>query len=152
MMNHCLRLSLWLVLAAGLSATARADDGFFAAKVRPVLAGTCVRCHGGAKTKGGLRLDSRDALLKGGEHGPAIVPGDPDKSLLVQAVRHAHDEIKMPPDKRLPDGVVNDLAAWVKDGAAWPKGVAVAPAPRAERRWAFAPVGRIEPPADPDGW
>src|SRR5262249_13026463 len=72
-------------------------------KIRPVWAGTCLRCHGGEKVRGGLRLDTRDHLVKGGEHGPAVVPGDPEKSLLIQAVRHAHDEIKMPPDRRLPD-------------------------------------------------
>src|SRR5437764_15068891 len=87
-----------------------ADDAetFFETKIRPVLAETCLKCHGGKKVSNGLRVDSRESLLKGGEHGSAIVPGDPDKSLLIQAIRHEHAEIKMPPDKNLPDAVIAD--------------------------------------------
>src|ERR1019366_4787199 len=67
------------------------DDVFFERKIRPILAGTCFKCHGGEKTNGKLRVDSRAALLQGGRSGPALVPGDPDKSLLVQALRHAKE-------------------------------------------------------------
>src|SRR5690348_9928946 len=72
---------------------------FFEAKVRPVLAETCFRCHGGEKTSGGLRVDSRRSLLEGGDSGPAIAPGDAEESLLVQAVRRTHESLRMPPDK-----------------------------------------------------
>jgi hypothetical protein len=128
----------------------RADDAetFFETKIRPVLAETCLQCHGGKKVSNGLRVDSREALLKGGERGPAIVPGDPDRSLLVQAIRHTHAEVKMPPDKKLPDAVVADFASWVESGAAWPKTVAL----QAKKHWAFEPVRKVEPPPDRTGW
>src|SRR5919201_3237424 len=115
-----------LLVLAGMAGGAVAQaprpeaETFFELKVRPVLAGTCFRCHGGAKVRGGLRVDTRAALLKGGESGPAVVPGDPDNSLLVRAVRYRHERIHMPPDKRLSDEAVADLAAWVKQGAVWP--------------------------------
>ena len=99
------------------------DDAetFFELKVRPVLAGTCVKCHGPAKASGGLRLDSREAMLKGGESGPPVVPGDPRKSLLIQAIEHEDDSLTMPPEKLLPTKIRGDLASWVKSGAAWPQ-------------------------------
>src|SRR3954447_463164 len=96
-------------------------ETLFEVKVRPVLAGTCFPCHGGKKVGGGLRVDSRAALLKGGDGGPAVVPGDPDGSPLLKALRHAKDaDVRMPPDRRLPDAVVADFVAWVRHGAAWP--------------------------------
>ena len=75
-------LCLGLLLLAGGS-VAGSDDSFFESKIRPVLAGTCLRCHGGQKVSGKLRLDSRESLLKGGASGPAVVPGNPDGSLLI---------------------------------------------------------------------
>src|SRR5262249_34762751 len=128
----------------------RADDAetFFETKIRPVLAGTCLKCHGDKKVSHGLRVDSRDALVKGGDSGPAIVPGDADRSLLIQAIRHTHAEIKMPPDKRLPDSVSEDFAAWVKRGAVWPRAANL----HAGKHWAFEPVKQIEPPPDPTAW
>jgi len=126
------------------------DEIFFELKIRPILAGTCFRCHGGEKESGKLRVDSRAALVKGGASGPAIVPGAPDKSLLIQAIGHADPELKMPPDKRLPDAVVADFSAWVKRGAPWPKKTA-----RFQYRqshWAFEPVRPTSPPQDPSGW
>src|SRR5437763_522431 len=132
------------------------DDSaaFFELKVRPTLAGTCLPCHGGKKTGGGLRVDSREALLKGGDLGPAVVPGDPDGSLLVQAVRHTHDEVKMPPPpgRRLPDDVAADLAAWVRSGAAWPEEKPPAKGIAAGTHWAFVPVKPVTPPDAPSGW
>ena len=92
-------------------------DTFFESKVCPVLAGTCVKCHGALKVSGGLRLDSRDAMLKGGESGPAVVPGDADKSLLIQAIRHDDESLEMPPGKLLPEAARADLAAWISAGA-----------------------------------
>jgi hypothetical protein len=144
---------LLLVLAATAHAEAPPDaDTFFELKIRPVLAGTCFKCHGGEKTSHGLRVDSRAALLKGGERGPALVPGDPDKSLLIQAIRHGRDDLKMPPARRLPDAVVADFVAWVKNGAAWPAVSVRSSGFEAQRHWAFQPVRRVTPPADPSGW
>src|SRR5207302_6931994 len=88
--------------------------------VRPVLATYCLECHGPQKQKGGLRLDSREAVLKGGDSGPAIVPGKPNESLLVTAV-HYEKELQMPPKGRLKVEQVAALTAWVKSNAPWPK-------------------------------
>src|SRR5262249_390564 len=111
-----------------------------------------IKCHGGKKLKGGLALDSRDAILEGGDHGPAIAPRNPDKSLLIQALRHAHKEIKMPPGKHLPDAVVRDFAAWIKADPVCPNGLPRAATPRPEQPWAFRPLGKSTPPPDRDGW
>jgi hypothetical protein len=164
MSKLCLQLAFWGGLLLGpavirmtagepKSRAPQADSRtFFESKIRPVLAGTCIKCHGGKKLKGGLALDSGDAILEGGDHGPAIVPRSPDKSLLIQALRHAHKEIKMPPGKRLPDAVVRDFAAWIKDGASWPKGLTLVATSRPEQPWAFRPLGKTAPPPDRDGW
>jgi cytochrome c553 len=128
-------------------------ETFFELKVRPLFHHSCYRCHGGKKVSGRLRIDSRTALLKGGESGPALVPGDPEKSLLLQAVRHSHDNLHMPPDKRLPDAAIADLATWIKQGAVWPPSSKVGgPVPAPEQHWAFQSVRAALPPADPTGW
>jgi hypothetical protein len=156
--------ALWL--AAGL-AGARADDPagaeFFEKRVRPVLAAHCYGCHSAQakKLKGGLRLDSRAGVLRGGVSGPAVVPGDADHSPLVLAVRYTEVERQMPPRAKLPDSAIADLTAWVKSGAPWPGGGdARADAENAfdiERRrrehWAWRPVRPGPPPAVRDtGW
>ena len=84
-----LSVALIVPFAARAEAPPREAVEFFEAKVRPVLVENCFGCHGPKKQFAGLRLDSRVAILKGGDNGPAAVPGDPDKSLLVKAVRHA---------------------------------------------------------------
>src|SRR5262245_22434251 len=98
---------------------------FFEASVRPVLAANCYDCHGDQQY-GGLRLDSRDAMLKGGRSGPAIVPGDPDKSLMIEAVRQTSDKLKMPKGGKLRPDEVDALVAWIKAGAPWPASAATA--------------------------
>src|SRR5436190_9140038 len=98
---------------------------FYEQKVRPILAANCYRCHSheAKKARGGLVVDSPGALLKGGDTGPAVVPGDPDKSLLLRAVRHADPDLTMPPgDKKLGEEQVAVLARWVKLGAPAPAG------------------------------
>jgi hypothetical protein len=145
-----------LVLAVGClslgATTARAlspqEVEFFESRVRPVLAEHCLRCHGPRKQRAGLRLDSRPAALKGGDNGPAVIPGDPANSLLLKAVRQEGD-LKMPPKGKLPPQAVEALAAWVKMGAPWPQDrTAAAPAADAWRRhWAFQPVRN--PPLPP---
>jgi hypothetical protein len=94
---------------------------FFEARVRPVLLANCISCHGETKQKSGLRLDSRAALLKGGRSGPAVTPGEPEKSALVRAI-HYDAKPKMPPEGKLPDEAITALTDWVKLGAPWPQG------------------------------
>src|SRR5690349_3139475 len=109
-----------LILFAGVAAAA--DNGeFFETRVRPVFAKNCYACHT-ASMMGGLRLDSADAAQKGGKSGPPIVPGKPDESLLIQAIRQTHARIKMPPSGKLADQEIADITEWVKAGAVWPAG------------------------------
>src|SRR5579862_8632820 len=91
---------------------------FFEAKIRPIIVARCLSCHGQTQM-GGLRLDSLAGLQKGGDSGPAIVPGDPDKSLLIQAIRQT-GTLKMPQGGKLDASAVTDFEAWVKMGAPWP--------------------------------
>ena len=139
---------------AGVTATPAtgvpaADAEFFEKRIRPVLADHCHECHGEKKQKGGLRLDSRAALLAGGDIGPAVVAGQPDKSLLLTAVRYEDEDLQMPPKKRLSAAQVADLAEWVKRGALWPgeSGAVAAKAggemqftPAQKAHWAWQPL------------
>ncbi len=125
---------------------------FFETRIRPTLAGTCFPCHGGKKISAGLRVDSRAALLKGGESGRALVPGDPEASLLIQAVRHKSGDLKMPPGRTLGSAEVADLTTWVRAGAPWPSPAQAESGFVAQRHWAFVPVRRVEPPDDDSGW
>src|SRR3954468_23215875 len=85
---------------------------FFEKQVRPVLADQCYKCHGPDKQKGGLRMDSRDALLKGGEDGPVVVPGKPDESAFIKSINHIGDS-KMPEKAdKLPDAQIAALSEW----------------------------------------
>ncbi len=98
---------------------------FFETRIRPVLFDQCVQCHGPEKQKGGLRLDSREALLKGGESGPAVVVGNPWESLLLKAVGQEDKDLQMPPSKagpKLAAAVIADLTTWVREGLDWPQG------------------------------
>ena len=125
-------LAIQIALEAQTSTPATASAEFFEARVRPILAANCYDCHAEERF-GGLRLDSREAMLKGGASGPAIVPGDPDKSLLIQAVRQTSDKLKMPKGGRLKPDDVDALTAWVKSGAPWPASAAdAASAPQAQ--------------------
>src|SRR5690349_13347433 len=101
--------------AVAPAADRSAADHFFESKVRPLLVEHCTRCHGPDKQRGGLRLDSAGALAKGGESGTVVVPGNPDESRLIEAVRYAGD-LKMPPKGRLSEADVTALVAWVRDG------------------------------------
>ena len=126
----------------------------FETKVRPLLAKNCYTCHTQARL-GGLELNSREGLLKGGKSGPAVVPGDPGNSLLIQAISYTHASLKMPPTGRLSDAEVQELTSWVRDGAVWPD-TPSAPAPASaqgyvvtpEQRtfWSFQPVRKPAPP------
>ncbi|MSU37102.1 MAG: DUF1553 domain-containing protein [Pedosphaera sp.] len=144
----------------GVSAKPSAEQvEFFESRIRPIFANECYDCHssGAKKLKGDLRLDSRAGVLKGGESGVAIVPGKPDDSRLIKAVRYKDKDTAMPPKKRLSEAQVADLEAWVRLGAPWPeKDGAGLPATvekkgydwenfRAEH-WAFRNVVKAEPP------
>src|SRR5258706_1593356 len=92
-----LKLFILSVIALARLLQAQTDaEQFFESKVRPILANNCYTCHTGAQS-GGLRLDSREAILKGGKSRPAIIPGSPEQSLLIQATSYTHTRIKMPP-------------------------------------------------------
>ncbi len=121
---------------------------FFEKKIRPLLAENCFECHSAEKkTKGGLRLDTRDGWAKGGDSGPALVPGDVEASRLITAVRYRDKEFQMPPKKKLSDEQVADLEKWVKLGAPDPRtGSAVATTKKTglnleegRRHWAYQP-------------
>ena len=100
----------------GASSTADREE-FFERRIRPVLANNCFACHTDSRL-GGLQLDSRQSILKGGNSGPAIVPGEPRKSLLLQAVSGTHERLKMPLEGELTEQEIGDLRTWVKDGDA----------------------------------
>ncbi|MBM3983741.1 MAG: DUF1549 domain-containing protein, partial [Planctomycetes bacterium] len=135
-----------LALLTCTGAPGRAADDDFEKHVRPLLIQKCVSCHGPDKQKGGLRLDTKAGWQRGGDSGTAIVPGDPEKSLLVRAVRHSGD-LKMPPKEKLKDAELAALVRWIKDGAVDPRdggpkrigGVTVA---EAKKWWAFQPARR----------
>jgi cytochrome c553 len=153
-------LLVLLVLPLRLSASespAASSVEFFEKKVRPVLVEHCGKCHGmsGSKIKGGLRVDSRAALLRGGDTGPAIVPGQPEKSRLLEALRYRNPDLQMPPKGKLTDAVIADLSSWVSKGAVWPDEKAAATvvgttfdlAKRKADHWAWRPVHRPAVPA-----
>lgn len=113
------------VLPRGLRADDASASDLFEKRIRPLLIERCHKCHAGEKTKGGLRLDSAKALQQGGETGVVVVPGKPDESLLIQAVRHENG-LKMPPDGKLSATQIADLVLWVNSGAVWPAAEPVA--------------------------
>lgn len=98
-----------------------AADGkhFFTETVKPILENNCYGCHGAEKQRGGLRVDSREALLKGGRNGAVVVAGDAEHSKLITAVRHTDPELKMPPRRQLTADEVNALVKWVNMGLPW---------------------------------
>ncbi|WP_051946381.1 PSD1 and planctomycete cytochrome C domain-containing protein [Verrucomicrobium sp. BvORR106] len=135
---------------------------FFETNIRPALQEHCADCHSGTagKVKGGLDLDTRSGWEKGGETGPAIVPGDPESSLLITAVRRMDKDLAMPPKKELPRSVVEHFITWVKMGAPDPRVATTASAPaapaserpafdlaEARKQWAFRPPERSTVPA-----
>ncbi|MFM7215713.1 MAG: c-type cytochrome domain-containing protein, partial [Verrucomicrobiota bacterium] len=109
-----------------------ADLEFFEKRIRPVLARACFDCHSGeAKSvKGGLRLDTHEALLKGGENGSVVTPGDPQSSRLIASVRWTDEEFRMPPKRSLAAAEIADLEQWVRRGAPWPVETASNSTPR----------------------
>ncbi len=149
-------------LAAAVACTGRADptheqEAFFESQVRPLLIKHCVECHGPDDESGELRLDRRVAIERGGASGPLVVPGDPDKSRLITAIRYGDSKLQMPPEGKLPAEVIDTLTAWVRSGAHWPADIAgndAAPLPPAQRiaefqetHWSYQPIVSHAPPA-----
>ncbi|MCB1275928.1 PSD1 and planctomycete cytochrome C domain-containing protein [Prosthecobacter sp.] len=155
-------ISVTLALHAGIAgAAAPADDAkiaFFEKTIRPILIKRCYECHSveSGKSKGGLLIDSREAILKGGDTGPALVAGNPDKSHIIESVRYKNEDLQMPPKGALPAAEVKALEEWVQMGAPDPR-EAVADAKHAAPRvidikegskhWAFRPISKPAVPA-----
>ena len=130
----------------------------FETRIRPLLAANCYACHADA-AMAGLRVDSREGLLRGGESGPALVPGDPEKSALLKVLQHAEGFPRMPRGRaRLPAADIEAIAQWIREGAVWPASATdAAPAPAVahervitpEQRafWSFQPIGKPAAPA-----
>ena len=144
-----------IIFAASSAASAeeitKEQTEFFEAKIRPVLADTCFRCHSAdaGKSKGGLTLDSRDAILKGGDTGPAVAPGDATKSLLIKAINYGDPDLQMPPSStggKLSDTQIADLTTWVKMGAPVPANATAIKSKlsgmtdKARGHWSYQPV------------
>lgn len=141
-----------------------ADATFFESKVRPLLIAKCLECHSSDKPKAGLQLDSREAVLKGGESGPAAIEGKPEDSLIIDAIGY-RNTVQMPPKSKLPDAEIAILTEWVKRGLPWPNSkptvptsapVATVPTDYTDEQksfWAFQPVKRALPPdVQSDAW
>jgi hypothetical protein len=120
-MTRLLALACSLTVAVLAHAADPEALAFFELKVRPILVEQCYTCHGEKKQKGGLQLDSRDALRKGGENGPVVVAGKPGESRLIRAVRYTDKELRMPPDKKLRADQIAELERWVQIGAPDPR-------------------------------
>jgi cytochrome c553 len=165
-MRRCSRLVLAFVICVGwiasraLSAAEAIDvknpEEFFEKSVRPLLATRCLECHGEKDPEAGLQLNSRHKMVRGGENGPAIVPGEPEKSLLITAIHYGDDGPQMPPKGKLSEDQIATLTAWVKIGAPWPDTAATIRVPTADATfkiepedrafWSFQPVIAHSPP------
>ncbi len=123
--------------------------------VRPMLVSQCIKCHGDTKQEGGLRLTSLESLLEGGDSGPAVVPGKPDESLLLEALRY--ESFEMPPTGQLEEQVVEGIAAWIEAGSAWPRGLVLKPTSTVTDQdrdwWCYQPLADpAVPEVDDNGW
>lgn len=131
------------------------DRDLFEIHVRPTLVAHCIRCHGETKQEGELQLTSFEALLKGGESGPAIVPGKPNESLLIEAMKY--ESFEMPPTGQLEKDLVVGIEKWITAGAKWPKGVVLKPTPKItsidREWWCYQPIADpAVPQVEDDGW
>ncbi len=151
----CLHFLLWLapcsVVSAQETGTNRQQIEFFETRIRPVLIEHCYECHAASSTRlqGGLLVDSRDALLAGGDSGPALVPGQPDESLLLESLRY--ESYEMPPTGKLPDHIIADFEKWIREGAVDPRDSSANASARnsvdmetGRKFWSFQPI--TDPP------
>ncbi|MCH2402172.1 MAG: DUF1549 domain-containing protein, partial [Pirellulales bacterium] len=148
------RASWFVIPLMVLGTISRADEkaDFFEQRIRPLLTAHCYACHGPDQAMGKLRLDTRVGWQRGGESGPAIVPGDPASSLLVKAVQHRDPQLKMPPTDEadpLSPRQIADLVRWIRDGAVDPRtGKPLPSGPIGEEHWAFQPLTQPQLTAD----
>lgn len=148
------------MIAILLLLPADTPDEFFEKKIRPALVANCLSCHDTQKQRGGLRLDSRAAMLKGGDTGPALVPGDVAKSRIITAIGYKEIGFQMPPRGKLSDAVIADLTKWVAEGAHWPAGDKTTAAQgnkfdladRKAAHWSWQPLRDPVIPAPKDDW
>jgi hypothetical protein len=150
-------VSVMLVMGIGCTHTPLAAQDFeaFEIHVRPVLVAHCVKCHGDQKSEGGLRITRRQDLIQGGESGPALIPGKPEESLLVEAIHY--ESLEMPPEEPLTPKQIAAIESWIADGAPWPDATTLRPATGLTEHdrawWCIQPImDPVVPPADPDGW
>ena len=159
------RLPILLALLTTASAFAAEDDAkrealaFFEKEVRPLLANRCYECHGEKKQKGSLRMDNIAYIHKGGDSGPALIAGVPDKSLIIEAIRYKDPDFEMPPKEKLPEKEIAILEKWVKLGAPWPETEASRVAvdefgftDKARKFWSFQPLTKPAPPEVKGDW
>jgi hypothetical protein len=161
-----MRKSPFLLLVAFASSAFAAEPNaqrealkFFENEVRPVLANRCYECHGEKKQKGGLRMDHIAHIKAGGDGGPALVPGQPDKSPMIEAIRYKDPDFEMPPKDKLPDKEIAVLEKWVAMGAPWPEGDAAKAVltkggftDEQRKFWSFQPVSNPAPPEVKSAW
>jgi hypothetical protein len=148
----------WVRAAEEPAATPDAD--YFKQHVQPLLVRHCLKCHGDEKQESGLRLDSWEGISAGGDSGPAVVPGEPQQSLLLTAIRYVEDDLQMPPDRKLPDDQIAMVRKWIEAGAPHPDARGKSPANRpsapipdleeARKFWSFRPPQQPEFPAISD--
>ncbi len=147
-----------MVLAASAAGADATAFEFFEKRVRPVLVERCYECHGEKKQKGGLRLDSAAAVLKGGDSGPALVPGKPDESRLVKGITWSDPDFQMPPKNKLSDSEIAALTEWVKLGAPDPRThvesqISDLKSALATNHWAYQPLKKVSaPPNKNSSW
>src|SRR5262245_15431527 len=158
MMQPCRCLALLLMCFICFSWRAEGSEELFERRIRPLLVEKCYACHTQSQL-GGLRIDSRETLLKGGNSGPAIVPGNPEQSLLIQAVSRTLERLKMPPQEKLKDTEIAALSDWVRAGAFWPESAPKSTAdphpkgvitPQQRAFWSLRPVSKPPLPAVKD--
>lgn len=140
----------------------RAEEGseFFEKKIRPVMVERCYECHSATakKVKGKFKLDTREDFEKGGDSGAPVVAGEPDKSLLIKAIRYKDEDLAMPPKMKLSDEQIHDFEQWVKMGAPYPSGAkkietkAVDPVAQMRHFWSFVPPKKSAVPVEHGGW
>ena len=145
-------LAAGLLAVGGLAARGDERDDLFEAKIRPVLVGTCFRCHGDTKTSGGLRIDSRETLLQGGDSGPAIVPGKPEESLLIRAIQR-RGGCRRDAARRRARRCGPIRSRTLRRGSRRERsGQRRRPSLKPRKHWAFEPIRDVAPPdvAGPD--
>jgi hypothetical protein len=159
--RHVFAAALLIGLCGNAARAQQVNNEFFESRIRPVLAARCYACHNSTmkEPKGYLTLDSRDGIMKGGTLGPALVPGKPDDSKLIHAMKYADPHLQMPPSGKLSDEIIADFETWIAGGAPDPRVGTAGAAASAKRRvvdeaelakgrqwWAFQAVNVLPPP------